>query len=803
VAIGGFNPLYLRAGDDVDVCWRLQARGWKIGFASSALVWHHHRSSVKAYWRQQVGYGEGERLLMAHHPDKFLDGRMLWRGRIYSSLPSVRSLWGTRINAGVWGTAPFPSVYRTDVHPFAFLPHSVRWQAVSLVLTLAGIAVAALGEHSWAAALLLGSGAVGIAVTIGKNVAYALRSEVSSLPGSRLWYRLVVAYLHFLQPLARAAGQIRGVLSPPEVVLPAAPRQTSRGPRPSVREAWRALLLLSGSTVEDRFWSETWTSADRVLADLTSWLRSSRAVRTIEVDEGWSHDRDVSVLVGRWAWLDVRAIVEDHGAGKSLLRVSTHLRPTSLGIVSAVALAAPLLAAASAGVALRWPLAGVAAGAIAVVVAIFSGWRTAQTTAILHRGAEAVAARQGMTAMEASPARGLLLAPSLLRMYGLRSAAVFVVMILALAAGTLMVREAATGQVIGERKGYAGDNGPAIQASLDTPGGIAVTPNGDVYFADSNNHVIRRIDAVSNNISTVVGNNALGAAFSGDYGPATKAQLDTPDGVAIGPDGDLLVVDAHNNRVRRVDWPTGIITTIAGSGETGSSGDGGPALAAALDTPSAVAAAPNGDIYIADTLNYRVRMIDHTTGFIHTIAGDGAPADDGAVGDGGPATSAHLNMPSDVAIAPSGDIYIADMHHQRVRKVDARTRIITTIAGSGAWGHSGDGGPATQAAMAGPAGLAIVPEPRGEITIFIADYYNGRVRAVTPDGIIRDVGEDARVTFGEPTRVAFAQKRGLLWVADSSRDRLVSLSIRRNARATTTPLRLLKPPGTAPKGAGD
>ena len=143
LAIGGFNPIYLRAGDDVDVCWRLQARGWKIGFASAALVWHHHRSSVKAYWRQQVGYGEGETWLMAHHPEKFLDGRMLWRGRIYSPLPFVRSLWGTRINAGVWGTAAFPSVYRTDVHPFAFLPHSIRWQVLSFVLTLAGVGVAA------------------------------------------------------------------------------------------------------------------------------------------------------------------------------------------------------------------------------------------------------------------------------------------------------------------------------------------------------------------------------------------------------------------------------------------------------------------------------------------------------------------------------------------------------------------------------------------------------------------------------------------------------------------------------------
>ena len=265
LAIGGFNPIYLRAGDDVDVCWRLQARGWRIGFSAAALVWHHYRSSVKAYWRQQVGYGEGERWLMAHHPDKFLDGRMLWHGRIYSSLPFVRSLWGEQINAGVWGTAAFPSVYRTDVHPFAFLPHSVKWQVLSFVLTLAGAGVVAIGDHAWAATLLLGAGIIGIAATIVKNVSYALRSDVDSLPGHPLWYRAMVAYLHFIQPLARVRGQIRGVLSPPEVALPVAQRQTSRGPRPSRAEAWRALLLILGGVAEDRYWSETWTNTERVL----------------------------------------------------------------------------------------------------------------------------------------------------------------------------------------------------------------------------------------------------------------------------------------------------------------------------------------------------------------------------------------------------------------------------------------------------------------------------------------------------------------------------------------------------------
>src|SRR5437762_1551132 len=273
LSIGGFNPIYLRAGDDVDVCWRLQSRGWKIGFAPAALVWHHHRSSVKAYWRQQVGYGEGETWLMAHHPEKFLDGRMLWHGRIYSPLPFVRSLWGTRINAGVWGTAAFPSIYRTDVHPFAFLPHSIRWQVISFVLAICGAGVALTGQHVWASILLLGTGLIGVAATIAKNIAYAMRSQVDSLPGSTIRYRAAVAYLHFLQPLARLRGRIRGVLSPPEIALPPAEPQTSRGPRPSLAEAWRALVLISGNVTEDRFWSEAWPSTHRLLSHPPDLLR--------------------------------------------------------------------------------------------------------------------------------------------------------------------------------------------------------------------------------------------------------------------------------------------------------------------------------------------------------------------------------------------------------------------------------------------------------------------------------------------------------------------------------------------------
>jgi GT2 family glycosyltransferase/sugar lactone lactonase YvrE len=770
LAVDGFNAIYLRAGDDVDVCWRLQARGGKIGFASSALVWHHHRSSVRAYWRQQVGYGEGETWLMAHHPEKFLDGHMLWRGRIYSPLPFVRSLFGTKINAGVWGTAAFPSVYRTDVHPFAFLPHSIRWQVLSFVLTLLGAGVTAMGRHTWAAALLLGGGLVGIAATLVKNAAYAMRSDVDSLPGHRLWYRVVVGYLHFLQPLARAYGRIRGALSPPVASHPAERPQTSRGPTPSVAEAWRALLLVSGRVTEDRFWSETWTSTERVLIDLTSWLRQSRAVRGIDIDDGWSDDRDISVFVGRWAWLDVRALVEDHGAGRSLLRVTTHLRPTTLGVVTALGLGIGLLVASAAGLQLRRPLAGAITSALALGIIAFTAWRTAQATAIVRRGISRVALGQQMVTMASGPARVPLIAPSLFRTYGLRSAILFIVMIVGIGTGTFMLGEAATvAIVIGTR---APVNLPNISAWLDTPGGITVAANGDIYFADSNNHTIDLVKGES--VTTVVGSRVAG--FQGDNGPATRAQLDTPDGVAIAPDGDLIVADSHNNRIRRVDKPTRIITTVAGSGEAGYDGDDRPAIDAALNTPNGVWASPNGDIYIADTLNNRIRLIDHATGMIHTVAGDGEPGGGGPLGDGGPATNAHLFMPSDVAVAANGDIYIADMHHNVVRKVDAKTKLIMTVAGSGVFGFGGDNGPATRANLAGPSGVAL-EESGGTVTLFIADYYNGMVRAVGPDGIIRNVSEERRVALGAPSRVAFAPQKSWLYVADSSENRIVALII--------------------------
>ena len=502
---------------------------------SSALVWHHHRSSVKAYWRQQVGYGEGERWLMAHHPEKFLDGRMLWRGRIYSPLPFVRSLWGARINAGVWGTAAFPSVYRTDVHPFAFLPHSVRWQVLSFVLDAGRRGRRAdrrsrRGRPRCCSAPAL----VGIAATIAQE-RRPTRSDPTSTrcPGSRLWYRAVVAYLHFLQPFARMRRP------DPRRALAAGSRAAGRrsGRPAAVRgrrcaKRWRALLLLSGSVAEDRFWSEQWTTTERVLSQLTDWLRRRAPSASIEIDEGWSHDRDVSVLVGRWAWLDVARARRGSRRRQGLLRVSTHLRPTSFGIARR---ARARGGACSRRPAPAWRCAGrppaPSPRLLAVAVTAFTRLADRPDDGHPAPGVDAVADRARHDGDEVAGRPGVpLVAPSLLRTYGLRSAdRSFVVMILALGAGTFMLREAATARRSSARgKGYAGDNGPAIQAWLDTPGGIAVAPTGDVYFADSNNHVIRRIDAAQQRSRRSSATTPSGGGFSGDFGPATQAQLDTP-----------------------------------------------------------------------------------------------------------------------------------------------------------------------------------------------------------------------------------------------------------------------------------
>ena len=338
LSLDGFNPIFVKAGDDVDLCWRLQAQGWKLGFAPCALVWHHHRSSVRAYWRQQFGYGEGESWLKPLHPEKFVGRRALWRGHIYSPLPFVRSLCSEKINVGVWGSAAFPSVYRIEAHPFAHLPHSIRWQLTSIFLLLSGY-VTLRTPFRITGLVIFAAGAAAFGTTCWRCAKYALDTDIKGLPRigrlpeliNSTVYRVTVAGLHFIQPIARTCGRIRGFLFP-QIRRVSGSFDSELSPGAAVGpNLWASLLLLMGRPTEERFWGERWVGADVFLQKITNWLSLSRAVEVIEIDEGWWPHRDFSVAAGRWVWLDLRALVEEHEGGCGLARVATSARLTRLG----------------------------------------------------------------------------------------------------------------------------------------------------------------------------------------------------------------------------------------------------------------------------------------------------------------------------------------------------------------------------------------------------------------------------------------------------------------------------------------
>ena len=243
-------------------------------------------------------------------------------------------------------------------------------------------------------------------------------------------------------------------------------------------------------------------------------------------------------------------------------------------------------------------------------------------------------------------------------------------------------------------EGYSGDGGPAVHARIASPHGSALDRHENIYIADLKNDRIRRVDASTGIITTVAGNGEHG--YSGDGGPATEAMLASPIAVFATADGDLYIADHRNSRVRKVNAATGIITTVVGTGAQDFHGDGGPATHAAISLPRDVALDPDGSLYIADGANNRIRKVN-SNGAITTVAGTGR-AD--YSGDGGPANEANLSMPYSIALDRDGNLYVVDTGNRRVRKVDASTGIITTIAGNGSYGYSGDGGPAIDAPLA-------------------------------------------------------------------------------------------------------
>lgn len=315
--------------------------------------------------------------------------------------------------------------------------------------------------------------------------------------------------------------------------------------------------------------------------------------------------------------------------------------------------------------------------------------------------------------------------------------------------------------------GFSGDGGPADSARLSSPNGLAVDNLGNLFIVDAGNTRIRKVTA-SGLISTVAGNGSNG--FSGDGGSATAAEFSWGFnghlGIAVDSSGNLYIPDLSNQRVRKVD-SAGNITTVAGSGVRDNSGDGGAAIRAGLMDPIAVAVDPSGNLYIAEFAGNRVRKVN-PSGIITTAVG-GGPL--GSNGDGGPATSAVLNAPFALTLDVFGNLYIGDTTARRVRKVDT-SGIITTVAGNGSTSDTGDGGPATKAGFA-LTGLAV----DGAGNIFISEQSN-RVREVNTAGIINtiagtgqggysgDGGPAISANLSEPGDVA-VDSGGILYIADS------------------------------------
>lgn len=285
---------------------------------------------------------------------------------------------------------------------------------------------------------------------------------------------------------------------------------------------------------------------------------------------------------------------------------------------------------------------------------------------------------------------------------------------------------AGTGAFLSNCPKTLGDGGPATAACFGAPFDIATDAAGDVFVADWGSFRLRRIDAASGTITTVVSNGDQG--FCGDGGPATSACIDQPYGVARNAAGDLFIADTYNARIRRVDAATGAISTVAGSAyggffgcALGNHGDGGPATEACFDVPSDVAVDANGDVLVPD--NGVVRRVDHTTGIITTAFGSGGP---GFCGDGGPASLACLGGILGMAVDPAGNVFLADAYNYRVRRIDALTGVISTVAGNGEYSSCGDGGLATDACMFP---LFVAVDTAGNL--FITDNFNGsRIRRV-------------------------------------------------------------------------
>ncbi len=340
-------------------------------------------------------------------------------------------------------------------------------------------------------------------------------------------------------------------------------------------------------------------------------------------------------------------------------------------------------------------------------------------------------------------------------------------------------------------KSFSGDSGPATAADMHAPWGVATDASGNVYLTDCLNNRVRKI-STAGIITTIAGTGTSG--YGGDGGPATAALFKGVAGVCVDKSGNVYISENSGQRIRKIDV-SGIITTIAGTGIAGSTGDGGPATLAQIGNPNEVFVDGYGNVYIPDQGGARIRKVN-TAGIISTIAGSGTT---GYSGDGGPATLAKINLPNDVYADAAGNVYFAEYINNVIRKVNT-AGVISTIAGTGTAGYSGDGGPATSAKLKGPAGVDMVG---GEIVF--CDAENSVLRKINAAGIISTIaGTGVKTYTGDGTpATAYALNRpnksahdaaGNIYIADIDNDRIRKITSTNNAPAfldgTTKPLAL-------------
>ncbi len=322
--------------------------------------------------------------------------------------------------------------------------------------------------------------------------------------------------------------------------------------------------------------------------------------------------------------------------------------------------------------------------------------------------------------------------------------------------------------------GHSGDGGPGVRAQVANPYGVQIGPDGALYICDIDNHRVRRLDLKSGEISTVAGNGQEG--YSGDGGQALEASLNQPYEVRFDKAGNMFFVEMPNHLVRRVDAKTKIISTVAGTGEEGFSGDGGAATEAKLSRPHSIELDGNGSLYIADIGNHRVRRVDLESGIIDTFGGTGeqAPTPSGTKLAGTP-----LNGPRTIAFDKDGDMFLALREGNAVYRIDMKAGTIHHIAGTGQKGYSGDGGRADLARLSGPKGIAVGPKGG----VYIADTESHTIRRIDRNtGIIRTVVGDGKVhdgPDGDPLQCGlsrphgvFVDVDGVVYIGDSENHRV-------------------------------